>query len=500
MKIKNRLYVSAGISIILVATLLFVILVTSRRVSEVSGRHDLIDNVRVSISELDLITYDYLLHREKRMEHQWNLKYKSLGEVLDGLAEEEGLKSIHAAYSALGNLFSQITANYKERQKYIQEGASQERIDIASRQEERFVAQLLITSHSVITDASRFAEKTRAEVMEVQRLAANLTLILMIILAIIVTSTSLLVARSIAKPLDKLTKGAEVIGKGNLEHRVEIKSKDEIGELAAAFNQMTEDLEKATALHERLNMELAQKNKELEQLLFVTTHDLRSPLVNIQGFSKELGHSITDLVEGIPLDAVSPDVIKKVKPILNEDIPESLQYIQTSIAKMDSLLSGLLRLSRLGRAAITITKLDMNKLVADSVAALEFNIKESNTQLNVSKLPACKGDASQISQVFSNLLDNALKYLYTSRQGVIKISGKKKEKMSIYCIEDNGIGIASDHQEKIFEIFHRLEPKGSEGEGLGLTIAKRALDRQGGEIWIESEEGKGSKFFVQLPC
>ena len=265
MKIKNRLYVSAGISIFLVATLLSVVLVTSGRVTEANGKHELIENIHGGISELNLITYDYLLHREKRMKYQWNLKYKSLGKILDELAEEEELKSIHADYAALGNLFSQIIANYEERQKYIQDGSSHERIDISTRQEERFVTQLLITSHSVITDASRIAEEAHAEAMEAQRLAANMTLILIIILAIIVTSTSLLVARSISKPLDKLTKGAEVIGKGNLEHRVEIKTKDEIGELAIAFNQMTEDLKKAIASRDKLHEEKMTERMQAEE-------------------------------------------------------------------------------------------------------------------------------------------------------------------------------------------------------------------------------------------
>ncbi|GAH06143.1 unnamed protein product, partial [marine sediment metagenome] len=178
---------------------------------------------------------------------QWNIKHDSLGEILDELAEEEGLLSIRADYAALGNLFSQITVNYEERQKYIQEGASQQEIDIALGVEERLVARLLITSHSIITDASTLAEEAHTEVTEAQRLAANLTLALMIFLAITVGSLTFLVARSISKPLDKLTKGAEIIGTGDLEYKVEVKSKDELGQLAAAFNNMTESLKKVTA-------------------------------------------------------------------------------------------------------------------------------------------------------------------------------------------------------------------------------------------------------------
>jgi signal transduction histidine kinase len=96
-------------------------------------------------------------------------------------------------------------------------------------------------------------------------------------------------------------------------------------------------------------------------------------------------------------------------------------------------------------------------------------------------------------------LDNALKYLDDSRPGMIHIYGKIDNGQSIYCVEDNGVGIASEHQNKIFEVFHRLEPDKKSGEGLGLTIVRRILDRHNGKIWVESELGKGSKFFVSLP-
>jgi len=269
MNIKNKLYISAGISIVLVVALVSVVLVTSGRVAEESKKHELLDDVRSGVSELDVVTYDYLLHREKRMEQQWNIRYSSLGEILEK-AEEEEMKSIHADYAALGGLFSQVTANYEKRQKLIQEGASQVKIDVAIGLEERLVAQLLITSHSIFTDAFRLAEDAQAEVMEAQRLAANMTLILMTILAITVATSSLVVARNISKPLAELTKGAEIIGKGDLEHKVDIKTRDELGELAAAFNKMTGNLIRNITERKRAEHKLGERVKELDCLYGVS--------------------------------------------------------------------------------------------------------------------------------------------------------------------------------------------------------------------------------------
>ncbi len=161
---------------------------------------------------------------------------------------------------------------------------------------------------------------------------------------------------------------------------------------------------------------------------------------------------------------------------------------------------GLLKLSRLGRAALTIVPLDMGNMVDEIVRTMEYQLQEHNVKVEVGSLPACQGDFMQISQVFSNLLGNAFKYRADDRPGVIRVSGQIEQGRVVYCVEDNGLGIAPKHQQRVFELFHRLDPDGAAGgEGLGLSIVKRVLDRHQGEIRLESELGKGSRFYVSLP-
>ncbi len=244
---------------------------------------------------------------------------------------------------------------------------------------------------------------------------------------------------------------------------------------------------------------LEEKNKELEAVVYVASHDLRSPLVNIQGFSKELALACGQIQAR--LSGPESEVLQKagLASTLTEDIPEAIGFILSGVSKMDRLLSGFLRFSRLGRAAMVIEPLDMNRMLESVAQTIEFQVKETGTKLEIAPLPDCLGDSVQINQVFSNLLDNAIKYRARDRAPVIRVTGQAQGGRAVYTVEDNGVGIASGHQGKIFEIFHRLNPEAGSGEGLGLTIAQRILERHNGKIWVESAAGHGSKFFVSLP-
>ncbi len=490
----------------MVVTLFSLVLVTSDKIAEGNKKHELLDNVRVGIAELDIITYDYLLHREKRMVQQWNSKYNSLREILEK-TEEEVMKSIGADYAAFGDLFTQVTENYKKRQKLIQEGASLETINAVIGLEERLVAQLLITSHSVITNTSRLAEGAKAEIMEAQRLAVSLTLTLMIIITFTVTTSSLLVASSISKPLDELTKGVGIIGKGDLEHEVEVKAKDELGGLAAAFNKMTRNLKKITTSRDELNREVTERKRaekdvkkhaeqleqanirlqELDRLksMFIASmsHELRTPLNSIIGFT------------GIILQGISGKI--------TEDQRKELTMVKNSADHLLALINDVIDVSKIetDRVELFIEEFNFADLMQGVKESFKVAADEKNLKLSL-KMPErllIKGDERRTKQVIMNLVSNAVKF---TDRGEIEIEVKKKDEEVKVSVTDTGIGIKKENMEKLFKQFSRIYAEGrsvTEGTGLGLYLSKKIADLLGGQIKAESEFGKGSMFTFTFP-
>jgi len=249
----------------------------------------------------------------------------------------------------------------------------------------------------------------------------------------------------------------------------------------------------------RLKDDLENKNKELESIIGIVSHDLRSPLVNIKGFAEEVKKDCGDLRDVLAKESLNEKARKIIDPIVTESLPESLGFIETSTVSMSRLIESLIQVARVGIAVVKAEKLDTNLLVAEVISGFEFKIKQKHIEVEIEELPQCTADKTQATQIITNLIDNAIKYLDPSRPGKIRVSGKVKEGKATYCVEDNGIGIPSDKQEKIFEFFFRLETGLAGGEGIGLAMVKRMAQRNGGRVCLDSEPGKGSRFFVELP-
>jgi PAS domain S-box-containing protein len=236
---------------------------------------------------------------------------------------------------------------------------------------------------------------------------------------------------------------------------------------------------------ERFASDLAEKNKELEAIVYTVSHDLRSPLVNVQGFGKQLQRACEKIKAAV---AVAPDgnvPAAALKQPLEEAIPQALRFINAGVNKMEMLLAGLLRYSRLGRLALTIGPVDMNALVVAAIAAMKFQLEEAKAEVHAQQLPGCLGDNGQLSQVFANLIDNALKYRDVSRPLRVTISGRIENGNAIYRVTDNGIGLGARERGKV----------GS----FGLVGIEERISILEGAFSINSTDGEGTTVCVSVP-
>jgi PAS domain S-box-containing protein len=256
----------------------------------------------------------------------------------------------------------------------------------------------------------------------------------------------------------------------------------------------------AEAARAEMAQSLKFKNQELERLVYLTSHDLRSPMLNIQGFSHRIAGDCGTLRRLIETDPFSPEDRAAALEIVGHQLPRSFGFIQSGVEKMDRLIASLLRLSRLGRAAFEPKPLDLNAVVNEALNALAFSLQAAEGVVETGPLPACAGDAALVSQLFTNLIDNAIKYRCPGRGLRLAITGEVREGQAIYCVADNGVGIPPEHLERIWEVFFRADPAGAAaGDGLGLNLVRGIVERHGGKVWVESVPGEGSRFFVALP-
>ncbi|MCD6459384.1 PAS domain S-box protein, partial [bacterium] len=251
---------------------------------------------------------------------------------------------------------------------------------------------------------------------------------------------------------------------------------------------------------EYLLYDLSIKNEDLENIVYIASHDLRSPLVNIQGFSNELCEIFTECFGKINQMDIPITQKQEITKKFETFVKPSFEFIRKNILKMDKLLASLLKLAKIGNAAMEITAINMNELMDSIFSAMQYQIKTAKIKIEKNSLPDCMGDCIQINQIFSNLIDNAIKYTDPNKQGRIIVTAKRNNSKIIYCIKDNGIGIDPLYHLKVFDIFQRLDPNNQiDGIGIGLTIVKRIVERNNGKIWIDSKAGQGCKVFVELP-
>lgn len=327
------------------------------------------------------------------------------------------------------------------------------------------------------------------------------------------------ISRSITKPIMKLKDAMTEIGRGDFDAKIDIESIDEIGQLAACFNKMTEYLKRTTTSIAKLNAEITRRkktqetlqktqneleerveqrtaelarankglesavwelrrvNKELKEFAYVTAHDLKTPLRGI----------------GTLANWISKDYAEK----FDEQGKEQARLLVRKAKQMSSLIDDILEYSRLGHSSPKKQPVDLNTMLSEIIASIEA---PENIEITVeNELPVLMCEKTHIIQVFQNLLSNAVKYM-DKPEGRIKVGCVEQDGFWKFSVVDNGPGIEKNYHKKIFKLFQTLSSRDrADSTGIGLSIVKKLVEINSGGVWVESESGQGSTFFFTLP-
>ena len=263
---------------------------------------------------------------------------------------------------------------------------------------------------------------------------------------------------------------------------LEIQVERRTEELRDANVHLSVELDERRKAEQRLAQyagELTRSNAELEQFAYVASHDLQEPLRMVASFTQLLG--------------------KRYRGKLDQDADEFIGFAVDGATRMQRLINDLLAYSRVGTRGKSLKSTDCQVILREVRDNLMKAIEESGAVITQDPLPTVEGDEVQLLQLFQNLIGNAIKF-HSSETPRIHVTAKRRGHEWVFAIEDNGIGIAAEHQERIFSIFQRLHQRSEyPGTGIGLAICKKIVERHGGRIWVESRLGKGSTFYFSIP-
>ncbi len=497
-KISNMLNFSLTIIMVLVIVLGTIVFYNSNRLwQSTKDMHDHpltvqsaigaiqvdILNIRIQMKDLILATNENALNEsiisiekfEKDASSQLDILYKSyLGPV----------KDIDNVYQSISE-YKDIRAKEIE---LIKLGKTEEALQIilpsgeGGIQVNKIMTNLGIINKFAKNKAGTFYIEAQNQMTQIVALTA-IALVTILILAFAIIT---FLKKAILDPLRELTYETSEFQKGNLGARSHIESTNEFGMLSNTFNYMTqtveEEIEKKNKrevelIHVKNNLEAA--NKELEAFSYSVSHDMKAPIRHITGYASLL--------------------VKKYLDLLPEEGRCYLKNISFSAQNMGELIDGLLEFSKTGRVEMKLMQIDMNEIVDKLIQPIIEQDVEHRIKFNISDMPKTIGDQEMFKSVWSNYIENAVKFTKNREFAEITIGAEENEDSILYFIRDNGAGFDMAYSAKLFTVFQRLHSREDyEGTGIGLATVRRIMTRHGGQTWAKGKVGEGATFYFSL--
>ncbi len=249
----------------------------------------------------------------------------------------------------------------------------------------------------------------------------------------------------------------------------------------------------------RLAAELEKRYTEIQDFMLLSVHDIRTPLLCIQGFSKYIRSDVARLTEILETGGCGEESRAQALDVARNLVPESVDSLDESAIKIAGLLDGIIKVSKQGRLEMRPRTMDAEAVIKKELAAMAYQVETAGALVEVGTLPGCTADPAAVGQIFANLISNAIRYRHGSRRPVVTISGSKKSGVSLYRVTDNGPGIKAADLPNIWKLFFGVSGNSGKCDGIGLPISRRLAEANGGRLWAESSYGEGTVFYLELP-
>jgi signal transduction histidine kinase len=406
------------------------------------------------------------------------------------------LQRIHASESK--NYLIKATGNYfKQNFKNLNDIKSSTQLEFIQNHQLYFV-QVLPFQDSYGIDWLIVVVVPEADLM--QQIYANtwITIILCIAASLLAIGVGILTARWVTKPILDLNTSAKYIARGEWDKTVNIERDDELGELAQSFNSMAAQLHRSFSEMEELNAELRELNENLEHRVVERTAELKAANDELEAFSYSVSHDLRSPLRSI--DGFSQILLKRYSDKLDDNGKNYLQRLVTNAARMGELINDLLALSQVNRSEVHRTQVDLSAIALEISENLNRLQPQRQVQWAIASGIIVNGDASLLRMVLENLLNNAWKFTSNQVNSRIEFNATLQENGQIaYFVRDNGAGFNMTYVNKLFQAFQRLHSENQfPGTGIGLAIVQRIIHRHGGEVWAEGAVEDGATFYFTL--
>ena len=520
MTIKTKLLTSVIISFFIVAAVGIVLSYSFKNIQESSKKNRIVSAVVKNVFELNILMYDYLAHPLERARIQWQIQTISIEEHIRGLESNNPevriiVENLIKSNQDINSIFIRLVEISEKTDL-----AGPKKLALLTELKERLTHRLFIRSQSMVESAHKLDDIYKADMLSAQQRVFLFIIVFMIILVIWTSLIAVSFERSLLRPIMRLRRGTKIVAGGDLDYKIGLSQKDEIGKLSRSFDEMTMRLKSSRAVLQdeiternkaeeelkKVHEEIEAWNRELETRVREKTDELIKSQAQVVQADKL--SSIGQMAAGIAHELNSPltgliSMISHYKKGAEKDSKEhrELSLMSSACEYMAKIVKDFNTFSCKSRGEIT--ECNLNEIIESSLGLITNELKAKNIQItkdHADEHPMIiKGDRTELQQVAMNIIRNAVDAMDDGGELVIK-SGISEDKSSVILkFIDNGCGIKKENIDSVFEPFFTTKPPGK-GTGLGLSVSYAIVKNHEGKIKVESEAGKGTEFEVLLPA